>query len=67
MTDLSRRINQLLLNTKAPFPSEVRDSRDMVKGWRNAQRCRLVVPVGAGTPSVPTDRIHHGCDDGEMG
>ena len=64
---LNHRISTLLLNAKAPFPSEIRDSRDMVKGWRNAQRCRLVVPADAGSPSVPADRIHHGRDDGEMG
>ena len=39
---LSHRINTLLLNANAPFPSEVRDGRELVRNWRMAQRLRLV-------------------------
>ncbi len=41
---LSHRINTLLLNANAPFPSEIRDSHQLVKEWRCEQRLRLVRP-----------------------
>lgn len=39
---LSHRINTLLLNARAPFPSEVQDAHEFVRKWRFEQRLRLV-------------------------
>ena len=44
---LSHRINQLLLNARAPFPSEVRDAHELVRKWRYEQRLKLVRPDGS--------------------
>ena len=41
-TLLSHRINTLLLNPAAPFPSQTRDSHEFIKAWRNRQRLRLI-------------------------
>jgi hypothetical protein len=41
-TLLAHRINTLLLNPQAPFPSEVRDGHELVLQWRRASRLRLV-------------------------
>lgn len=41
---LSHRINTLLLNAKAPFPSEVNDGHSAVRNWRLEQRLKLVRP-----------------------
>ena len=50
---LSHRINSLLLNARAPFPSEVKDGHELVKHWRLEQRLRLVAGLDA------TDRDLH--------
>ena len=39
---LSHRINTLLLNPEAPFPSQTRDSHELIKAWRNRQRLHVV-------------------------
>ena len=39
---LSHRINTLLLNANAPFPSEVKDAHSFVRDWRFSQRLKLV-------------------------
>ena len=41
---LSHRINTLLLNANAPFPSEVNDGHAIVRQWRLEQRLKLVRP-----------------------
>lgn len=43
-TLLSHRINTLLLNIKAPFPSETDDGHSIVRKWRLEQRLNLVRP-----------------------
>lgn len=62
-TLLAHRINTLLLNANAAFPSQVKDAKDMVKEWRNAQRCRLVVHRRSDNPVVPFGSVSDGCDD----
>lgn len=43
MTELlSHRINTLLLNARAPFPSEIKEAKDAVRSWRREQRLHLV-------------------------
>ena len=44
---LSHRINTLLLNANAPFPSEINDGHQIVRQWRMEQRLRLVRPDGS--------------------
>jgi hypothetical protein len=39
---LSHRISTLLLNAKAPFPSEVTDAHDFIRKRRMSQRLRLL-------------------------
>lgn len=39
---LSRRINTLLLNARAPFPSQVKTAKEAIMAWRREQRLRLV-------------------------
>lgn len=41
-TLLAHRINTLLLNPHASFPSERHDSAELIKEWRREQRCKLV-------------------------
>lgn len=61
---LSHRINTLLLDANRAFPSQVRDSKEMLKEWRRGQRCRIVVvDRGDDPPNVTADRVHHGQDD----
>ena len=54
MTDtlLAHRINTLLLNANAPFPSEVRDGHELVLQWRRFSKLRL----------VPDDSRNADCD-----
>ena len=40
-TLLSHRILGLCLRLDAPFPSEIHDSHELIKAWRNRQRLRL--------------------------
>ena len=41
-TLLSHRILGLCLRLDAPFPSEIHDSHEFIKAWRNRQRLRLI-------------------------
>jgi len=38
---LSHRINTLLLNANASFPSQSQDAKQLVKDWRHEQRTKL--------------------------
>lgn len=38
---LSHRINTLLLNANASFPSQAQDSRQLIKDWRHECRTKL--------------------------
>ena len=64
MTDtlLAHRINTLLLNANAPFPSEVKDGHDMVLQWRRASRLRLVPDNRSDADSDGADTV----DDGDL-
>lgn len=41
-TLLPHRINTLLLNANAAFPSQAKDAKHLIKEWRYEQRCKLV-------------------------
>ena len=41
-TLLSHRILGLCLRLDAPFPSEIHDSHELIKAWRNRQRLHVV-------------------------
>lgn len=64
MTDtlISHRINTLLLNANAPFPSEVKDGHDMVLQWRRSSRLRLVPDNRSDADSDGGDSV----DDGDL-
>jgi hypothetical protein len=40
---LKHRIQTLVLKEYATYPSQMKDSKDMIKEWRREQRCKLVV------------------------
>lgn len=61
---LSHRINQLLLNANASFPSQSKDAKEMINDWRRTQRCRLVVPSDSRSSGVSADSV---CDDPDDG
>ena len=68
-TLLSHRINTLLLNPAAPFPSQTRDSHEFIKAWRNRQRLRLIARPDdflRDRDTVDGDCVSGvGCDEGE--
>lgn len=46
-TLLSHRILNLMLNPAAPFPSQTKDSHELIKAWRVKQRLRLIDRSGS--------------------
>jgi hypothetical protein len=61
---LSHRINQLLLNANASFPSQARDAKEMINEWRHEQRPKFrVVRSDADDPAVSADRVSDGRAD----
>ena len=60
---LSHRINTLLLNARAPFPSQVASSRELIKEYRYAQRqLRLVNNVARSDRDSDPDSYDLGDD-----
>jgi hypothetical protein len=64
MTLIKHRIQTLMLNEFASFPSQVKDAKDMIKEWRRDQRCRLVVYADPRASGVSADSVPDGADDG---
>ena len=62
---LSHRINEtLMLNRNAPFPSEVRDSKEMICAWRESQRLRLVRDIRSRSANDDGDFPDNGSPEG---
>ena len=63
---LSHRIQTLLLNLNAAYPSQAQDAKQMIKDWRHEQRPRFsVVPSGRSAADLSADSVSDGGDDGQ--
>ena len=65
MTLIKHRIQTLMLNEFASFPSQAQDARQMIKDWRHECRPRFsVVPSGRSAADISADSLPDDPDDG---
>lgn len=62
---LSHRIQTLMLNKDASFPSQAQDAKDMIKEHQRAQRCRLVSTGRSSLDAVRDYLLSDRDDDGQ--
>ena len=63
---LSHRINTLLLNANASFPSQSKGAKEMINDWRRTQRPRFhLVPSGPSAADLSADSVCDDPDDGQ--